>query len=167
LKPKFVLAAAAVAAISLCAVGIAGAAKTTSNSITLHLIEKDGAFQFIDNKPYGGQNHPPSMGDMFVFNSTLLTKSMKRTGTLYAACVVATGGPHMLSQCTGTFTLAGGDLALQALVKDSSVKVPDHIVIVGGTGVYEGATGSIEARSRGDNSPYTDDTIHLVLPKQA
>jgi len=166
LKLKFVFAAAAVAAVSLCVVGIAGAAKKVSGT-TFHLIERDAAFQYVDNKPYGGQNSPPSMGDMFVFNSTLLTKSMKRTGTLYAECVVVTGGQHMKAQCTGTFTLAGGDLALQALIKDSNGKVPDHIVIVGGTGAYEGATGSIEAQSRGDNSPYTDDTVHLLLPKQA
>ena len=164
MKLKFVLAAA-MAVVSLCTVGIAGAAKKVSGT-TLHLVEKDGAFQYIDNKPLN-PNKPPSMGDMFVFSSTLLTKSMKRTGALYAECVVTRGGQHMLAQCTGTFTLAGGDLALQALIKDSNAKVPDHIVIVGGTGAYEGATGSITAVSRGDNSPYTDDTIHLVLPKQA
>jgi allene oxide cyclase-like protein len=167
LKLKFVLAAAAVAALGLCAVGIAGAAKKQGSGVTIHLVEKDGAFQYVDNKPYGGQNSPPSMGDMFVFSSKLLTKSMKPTGTLYADCVVTRGGPHMKAQCTGTFELAGGHLALQALIGDSSVKAPDHIVVVGGTGVYEGATGSIEARSRGDNSPYTDDTLHLVLPKSA
>jgi hypothetical protein len=43
---------------------------------------------------------------------------------------------------------------------------PTNIAIVGGTGAYEGARGSIKATSRGDNSPYTDDTVHL-LPKSA
>jgi hypothetical protein len=43
---------------------------------------------------------------------------------------------------------------------------PTNIAIVGGTGAYEGALGSIEAVSRGANSPYTDDTVHL-LPRSA
>jgi hypothetical protein len=33
-----------------------------------------------------------------------------------------------------------------------------HIAVVGGTGVYEGVTGSVTSVSRGQNSPYTDDT---------
>ena len=38
------------------------------------------------------------------------------------------------------------------------------IAVVGGTGVYEGVTGSVKSVSRGQNSPYTDDTIHLIWP---
>jgi hypothetical protein len=41
-----------------------------------------------------------------------------------------------------------------------------HIAIVGGTGAYVGASGEIVSVSRGSNSPYSDDTIHL-LPKAA
>jgi hypothetical protein len=41
-----------------------------------------------------------------------------------------------------------------------------YIGILGGTGAYEGARGSIKAVSRGQSSPYTDDTVHL-LPKAA
>lgn len=41
---------------------------------------------------------------------------------------------------------------------------PNHVVIVGGTGVYNGATGSVLSISRGENSDYSDDTITLHWP---
>jgi hypothetical protein len=36
--------------------------------------------------------------------------------------------------------------------------------VTGGTGVCEGVTGSVTSVSRGENSPYTDDTVDLVWP---
>jgi hypothetical protein len=155
---------AALAAVALCVAGVAGAAKQTPG-ITFHLIEKDGGGNFVDNKPYAkGQHGPASIGDMFVFNSALLTPAHKHAGSLYAACTVARAGAQPSFVCNGTFTLAGGQLELQTAMLEGS-KVT-HIGIVGGTGAYEGARGSITAVSRGENSPYTDDTVHL-LPKGA
>jgi len=163
LNSKLLVAAALAAVVSLCLVGVATAAKSAPG-VTFHLVEKDGGFNFVDNKPLGGPNQPPSIGDMFAFTSSLWTKANKRAGSLYASCVVTSGGQHPISQCTGTLALAGGQLALQAMIKDHSGKVADHIAIVGGTGAYEGARGSVTSVSRGDNSPYSDDTVHL-LPK--
>ena len=121
---------------------------------------------FVDNKPLSGPNKRPSIGDMFVFTSTLLTHANKHAGSLYASCVVASGGKHPISECTGTFTLAGGQLELQTTIRDHNGRVADHIAIVGGTGAYEGARGSVISVSRGEQSPYSDDTVHL-LPKSA
>jgi hypothetical protein len=164
LKLKFFTAALVAAAFVLSVAGVAGAAKRTPG-ITFHLIEKDGGGNFVDNKPYAkGQHGPVSLGDMFVFNSTLLTRAHKRAGSLYATCTAASGGNSPGFICSGTFMLAGGQLELQTAMREDS-KVT-HIGIVGGTGVYEGARGSITAVSRGENSPYTDDTVHL-LPKGA
>ena len=163
MKLKFAVTAALAAAIATCVVGIAAAAKSAPG-ITFHLVEKDAGFNFVDNKPLGGKAHVASIGDMFAFTSSLWTKANKRTGSLYASCIVTSGGRHPISQCTGTFTLAGGQLALQASIKDHTGKIPDHIAIVGGTGAYEGARGSVTSVSRGENSPYSDDTVHL-LPK--
>jgi hypothetical protein len=149
-------------------VWVAGAAGTKKPSgITFHLVEKDAGFNFVDNKPLGGPNEPPSMGDMFVFDATLLTRGNKRAGMLYATCTVASGGKNGKAECAGTFTLAGGQLALQTVIglAEGGSK-PDRIAIVGGTGAYEGARGMVTSVSRGANSPYSDDTVHL-LPKSA
>jgi hypothetical protein len=113
----------------------------------------------VDNKPIGGPNEPRSLGDMFAFSSALRTRANKRAGTLYATCVVATGGTRDVMQCNGTFALQGGQLSAIALMRDQKVT---HIAIVGGTGAYEGARGQVTAVSRGENSPYSDDTFHLL-----
>jgi hypothetical protein len=37
-----------------------------------------------------------------------------------------------------------------------------RIAIVGGTRAYVGARGEVVSVSRGENSPYSDDTVHLL-----
>jgi hypothetical protein len=167
LKLKLVGAAAVAAgvAVGIWSVGASGAPQKSS-AITFHLVEKDYAFNYVDNKPRGGPNEPPSIGDMFAFTSTLWTRTNKRAGTLYATCVVATGGKNPVSACTGTFALKGGQLELQTALRFGAENAPQKIAIVGGTGAYEGATGMVTSVSRGQNSPYSDDTVHL-LPKAA
>jgi hypothetical protein len=151
-------------------VGAAGALGSSSNatagsrSITFRLIEKDVAFNFVDNPPRQGVNAPPLLGDQFAFSSELLTRSMARAGSLQASCVVTTGGVKGLAECTGLFLLKGGTLALMGPANITEDGGADHIAVVGGTGVYEGVTGSILSISRGENSPFSDDTIHLIWP---
>jgi Dirigent-like protein len=157
LKLKLLVAAAATVTLSIA--GAAGAANGTG--VTMHLVEKDAGGNFVDNKPYAKPGaHTASIGDMFVFSSTLLTRANKHAGMLYGSCIAATAGKSPTFECTGTFTLAGGDLALQTITREPD-KVT-HIAIVGGTGAYEGARGSITSVSRGPNSNYSDDTIHLL-----
>src|SRR5262249_6781751 len=151
------------AVIALCVAGVAGAAKQAPGGVTFHLVEKDTGYNFVDNKPTSSA-HVASIGDMFAFTSSLWTPGHKRAGSLQASCVVTSGGKHPVFECTGTFNLAGGQLELQTSMRDGVN--PTSIAIVGGTGAYEGALGSIKAVSRGENSPYTDDTVHL-LPKAA
>jgi len=158
-----VLLCASVALAAAISAGVAGAASTKSgSSVTLHLVEKDATFKFVDNPP-AGKNVPPSAGDQFAFTSDLLEKG-KRVGTLDATCTVTKGGKHAWSTCTGVMALGSGQLAAIALVPlADNARQPD-ISIVGGTGAYTGATGTLRSVSRGPNSPFSDDTIHLILP---
>jgi hypothetical protein len=141
---------------------IAAGAAGTSKSFTFHLVEKQVAFNFVDNPPRQGPNQPPLIGDQFAFTSDLLTKSGAHAGTISASCTVAQGGIHTSGPCYGIFALKGGQLMVMARFTFSNG--PDEIVIAGGTGVYRGATGYITSISRGENSPYSDDTVHLQLP---
>jgi hypothetical protein len=140
-------------------------AKTASpgKSITLHLVEKDVAFNFIDNPPRQGFNAPPLIGDQLAFTSELLTRSGAHAGFLEATCMVARGGIHASGPCYGTFMLKGGQLAGITTVSFTD-NAPNHVAIVGGTGVYEGVTGSVLSVSRGENSDFSDDTFHLLFP---
>ena len=133
----------------------------TKKSVTLHLVKKQVGSNFIDNPPRQGPNSPPLMGDQFTITSDLLTKSGLHAGTLEALCTVTRGGPNPRGPCYGLFGLKGGQIAGMALLSNTNVT---HIAVVGGTGVYEGVTGSVLSVSRGENSPFTDDTVHLVWP---
>jgi hypothetical protein len=148
------------------AVGAQARSLTSSGrAVTLHLVEKEFGFHFIDNPPRQGPRMPQLMGDQFLFTNDLLTRSGKHAGHIDAVCTVTRGGPAGSATCSGTFFLKGGDIAASAGIKFSS-EGNDHIAIVGGTGVYEGVTGSIVSHSRGENSPYSDDTVHIIFPSQ-
>jgi hypothetical protein len=128
-------------------------------SVTFHLVEKQVGFNYIDNPPHQGPNFPPLIGDEFAFTSELMTKTGARAGHLEATCMVTRGGTNSSGPCYGVFGLAGGEIAGIALLNQTNTT---HIAVVGGTGVYEGVTGSVTSVSRGQNSPYTDDTVHLI-----
>ena len=130
-------------------------------SVTFHLVEKQVGSNFNDNPPRQGFNSPPLIGDVFSFTSELMTKAGARAGHLEATCMISRGGTNSSGPCYGVFALAGGDIAGIALLSQSSTT---HVAIVGGTGVYEGVTGSVTSVSRSQNSPYTDDTVHLIWP---
>jgi hypothetical protein len=161
LKKQTVRALALVLAVGVVTgVVVSAATAKSSGATTIRLIEKDKAFHFVDNPPLGGQNHAPSMRDQFVFSSELLTRSGKHAGTLHATCTVTSGGKSTMSTCSGTYGLKGGLLAVMTTL-DLEAKM-DRIAIVGGTGIYAGARGEVISVSRGQNSPFSDTTIHLL-----
>jgi hypothetical protein len=139
--------------------GAKAATSAAKKSVTFHLVEKTVGFNFVDNPPRQGFNSAPLTGDSFAFTSNLLTRTGAHAGTLEATCTVTRGGDHTRGPCYGVFALKGGQIAGIALLSPAATT---HVAIVGGTGVYEGVTGSVVSVSRGENSPYTDDTVHLI-----
>ena len=106
----FAVLAAAVSAAAVAAVSLAAGGGASPRSVTFHLVEKGQAFHFVDNPPSGAATQTASLGDMFVFTSNLFTTSGKRAGVLGAYCVITAGGKQERSECTGSFSLAGGQL---------------------------------------------------------
>jgi hypothetical protein len=139
---------------------VAGASGRSSGGVTFRVVEKNQAFHFIDNPPRGGPRQPPSQGDTFQIKSVLLTRSMRPAGTLVANCTVTNGGIKSISTCFGTFILKGGQL--QLMVSAGFNGAVTRIAVVGGTGAYAGARGTVTSVSRGQNSPYSDDTVRLL-----
>lgn len=151
-----------VACVPLVAVAAApGNPVVRGKTVTFHLVEKQIGFNYIDNPPRQGQNAPPLIGDQFAFTSDLFTKSGARAGSIDATCMVARGGVHASGPCYGVFKFKGGELVGIASLSFSNA--PTHIVIVGGTGVYDGVTGSVLSVSKGPNSPISDDTFQLLM----
>jgi hypothetical protein len=163
---KRFVSAAAVLTIVTATIAVSATAKSTktaakSRSVTLHLVEKTAGFNYLDNPPRQGINAPPLIGDQFAFSADLLTRSGKHAGTFGATCMVARGGVHATTVCYGLYSLKGGDIAGMARGSESNTT---HIAIVGGTGVYEGVTGSSVEVNRPNDSPFTDVTVHLLFP---
>lgn len=148
--------------VPLTAATAAATASSKGKALTFHLVEKQVGFNFIDNPPKQGFNAPPLIGDQFAFTSDLLSKSGSHAGTIDATCTVARGGVHASGPCYGVFRFKGGELVGIASLSFSNAST--HIVIVGGTGVYQGVTGSVLSVSRGQNSPISDDTFQLLMP---
>jgi hypothetical protein len=162
MKP-FIAATVVVLATALVtsAAGAPARAAGKSKSVTLHLVEKSVGFNYLDNPPRQGFDGPPLIGDQFAFSADLLTRSGKHAGTFGATCMVARGGVHATTVCYGLYSLKGGDIAGIARGSESNTT---RIAIVGGTGVYEGVSGSSVEVNRSDNSPFTDVTVHLIFP---
>jgi hypothetical protein len=158
---RLLLATAAAGLVASLVVSIGSAATAARKSVTFHLIEKSVGFNFIDNPPRQGLRQPPLIGDEFAFTSDLMTKSGAHAGHLEATCMVTRGGTNSSGPCYGVFALAGGEITGIALLNQTNTT---HIAVTGGTGVYEGVSGSVTSVSRGENSPYTDDTVHLIWP---
>jgi hypothetical protein len=162
---RFVLTAALVSIASTVVVVNATATPSKAShkgkSITLHLVAKDVGSNFVDNPPRQGFNAPPLIGDQFTFTSDLQTRSGKHAGRFAATCVFASGEPNGLVLCHGFYSLKGGQI--MGIAKGSETNTT-HVAIVGGTGAYEGVTGSSVEVSRSGDSPFTDVTIHLLYP---
>jgi hypothetical protein len=64
-------------------------------------------------------------------------------------------------QCNGTAQLADGTIALSAVSERHPDQDVDHIAIVGGTGAYKGARGTVTSTPRPAGN-VTDDVFHLL-----
>jgi hypothetical protein len=157
---KLLLALLALSAPIAMLVPFANAAQP-SRVLTFHLVEKSLTFSYQDNPPLGAAFRKVSPGDAYELTSALVTRTGKRAGTLRAHCVFVAGGSYnAASTCSGTFGFAGGTLEAQTTQLGQAPVT--HIAIIGGTGVYEGASGSVT--STGSENGPTHDTLHIVLP---
>jgi hypothetical protein len=155
----FVAVALAVAAIAVAA-ALAGGSSSTGR--TIRLVERGGASTSIDNPPKGDRvTHRISAGDFSAGTVKLVHESGKPAGALHLVCVATVAGTDLSSrfQCSGTIQLSDGTLALSALSGLSSKPGAKRIAVVGGTGAYEGARGSMTSAARARDEIV--DVIHL------
>lgn len=126
-----------------------GAALNTSSAqqaeepIRLKMRFREAKFQMIDNPPRMTESRPSeSPGDMVVARGWLRDPSGDRAGRLHSIFTV-TGGksPRTTELATGVFKLKDGQIAIQGVIGTKDI---DVLPIVGGTGAYEGANGSVE-----------------------
>jgi hypothetical protein len=155
-----VLAAAATAAIVVVAVLATGGGAQQPGERTFVVIEDEarGSFNVVDNPP---RSRAPSAGDLLTFSTPLVNQANARVGRLDALCTVTRGArtfERARLHCTGTFALSDGTIALSTSFRAD--QTPPVLAVVGGTGAYEGARGSVT----GKNLPRDriEDTVHLL-----
>jgi hypothetical protein len=164
MKRLAVLAVAAVAASIVVAVLASSGTADHPGSRTFVVIEDEarGSFNVVDNRPRSRnrRNPSPSAGDFLTFSTPLVNQDNARIGRLDAVCTVTRGGrtfERARLHCTGTFRLRDGTLALSTSFRGS--ETPPVIAVVGGTGAYEGARGSVTGRELPRDR--IEDTVHI------
>ena len=73
--------------------------------------------------------------------------------------MVSLGGKRAQGPCYGVYALKGGTLMAMAQTKFYG-NAPTEIVIVGGTGVYQGVTGSIHSVTENETTNADTVTLH-------
>ena len=129
----------------------------TMNLRTLHLVERGGGIQFVDNLPKAKRPYEFSPGDIVIVVRDIYTRQGARAGSLRIVCVAT---DRTTQQCGGTETLTGGTLELSGL---SSPAASTTVAVIGGTGLYNGARGTSRSIDRKTNTDIADQTIALQL----
>ncbi len=128
---------------------------------TIVLVQREGKVNLVDNPPKAKTGAGISAGDIFVFASKSFSQENNaRVGTSHGVCVATLGGKDFAQAsfyCTGTFVLKDGDIAWAWAGKQGRVAT---LAITGGTGAYEGASGTVKNEDRSDNTSL--ETIHLL-----
>ncbi len=159
---RFAVAGAA-AATALCLASPV-MAQAPTGTLTFHEPAAGGTFNIVDNPPKShrtGARTRFSTKDAIVFSNPLRDASGKRAGTLRVVCYITKAGTFATakSDCVGVFGLATGNLYVSVLDQGFSGTTTDG-TIVGGTGAYVGAKGTLHSVShRNDTS---DDTLTLT-----
>jgi hypothetical protein len=149
---KPLIAAAAVTAALAVAVPAATHAQAPG-ARTFKLVElnKGSKTTFVDNGRKGA-----GAGDVVNLVMPVVDDTGAKAGTLTGTCTMSgtpkSDEPPMT--CQAVYALSGGDLVVAGRIGPG----PDHIAVVGGTGTYAGARGTIDST---DDATGTHDVVTL------
>jgi hypothetical protein len=162
-------AAAAFLAASITAAIIvtnAGGEASQGRTITLTEVAKGASFGFVDNPPTTtftreGEPRRLSPGDLEIEAITVANTQGARVGRFHAYCVVTRPGifARHEEECTGTYRLNDGTITVADVFAGSETS-DWTAAIVGGTGAYAGARGTLTSvAARGGSRT---DTLRLL-----
>src|SRR4051812_39805312 len=168
LRMKFGLIAAVAATVAVsAAAATSGGAQAADGRALTFLDDTNHATQaFVDNPPKSPVGNPASKrfrlstGDMLYVRSPILDrKGGSRIGTAYSQFAVVSGitFANVVFRGHGAFKLRDGQLAVDGVVRPANST--NTIPVIGGTGAYEGARGSMTFTEVAGGS---QDTFHLL-----
>jgi hypothetical protein len=162
MKRRAALTVALVASAALVAVFAGTVSADHPGSTTLTFVERNnqGTSRFIDIRPKSTRrNQSVSPGDMFLGSSPYYNAAnTQREGKLFFKCTAVVGSKRSEGGtflCHGTVRLSNGTLVLSAVFTGDN---PPAGAVIGGTGAYEGASGSFTTDERRRTSV---DTFHF------
>ena len=149
---------------ALAVLAVAPATARANTIITFKELNKGSTFQFIDHAPKAKNARNPSisMGDQFVFVNPLANDKGEHAGRLRATCTFTENassfakGPATI--CYGVFSFFNGSIDAMVAISNLNAKTTNG-GIVGGTGAYAGAHGTLKSVSTKSGS---SDTITLL-----
>jgi hypothetical protein len=132
------------------AVAVVGLAVVNSNAQqpgpptgTLELVglNREARFKFVDTPP----RRRESAGDQILITQRLRNASNRRVGRVHASFAI-TPGRRSAAQGSGTFILRNGRIVVTGIVDERGRT--DTLAIVGGSGAYTGARGTLVVTDR-------------------
>lgn len=140
--------AAAVAGGAVLVPASLGQDGASPDTLSLQMRHREAKVTFVDERPRMSKRRPSeSPGDTAIARGALRAASGARVGRAHSEFVV-TGGrsPRTTEQATGTLELPDGQIAIHGVFNNTGSD-KDVIAIVGGTGRFNGARGSVEITS--------------------
>lgn len=144
MKPRPARLAAAGAAVAL-SVAITVPALTSAQTPAASTITVQEKVQTVvqDDVSPKSKTHKVSVGDRLVTVQSLFDASKKRIGTLYTDCTSVGPTkpfPHLKVSCSATYSLPAGQVLASGVTR---LDGPGGLTIVGGSGAYTGAHGTV------------------------
>lgn len=109
---------------------------------SLELVSHDDEtrFTFVDNPPRRRER----AGDLFVINSRLRDSANRPAGRLHATFAETQPPPRVIAQGSATFRLGDGQIMVSGpIVNQGPGDRTDTLAVVGGTGAYTAARGTL------------------------
>jgi hypothetical protein len=128
-------------------VGTSGAQQPGAPTGTLELVtlDRETHFTFVDNPP----RRQERAGDLFTINARVRDGSNRRRGRLHASFTETQPPPRVVAQGSATFILRKGQIMVSGPIVDRGARDhTDTFAVVGGSGAYTGARGTMLTRER-------------------
>jgi hypothetical protein len=114
----------------------------SSSTATFTVLQKDDRSHFVDAPPRGGAEKPPTEGDAYLLSNILVDPATHATrGRTHGVCQITVPGRRPVAICSQSLVLHDGALELQGAYPIARSTVT--FAIVGGTGIYAGARGTV------------------------
>jgi hypothetical protein len=114
-------------------------------------LDRETRFAFVDNPPRRRER----AGDLFVINARLRDGSNRPTGRLHASFAETQPPPRVVAQGSGTFILGNGQIMVSGpIVNRGRNDRTDTLAVVGGSGAYTAARGTMVTTERRRSTRY-------------